>query len=384
VLEDFLFRKPLYYDEIDYARMPNIYEKIKSHLPKLKIIHIIGTNAKGTTGRFLASALHSLGYKVGHYTSPHILEFNERIWKNGKNIDNTTLEMAHKELQNNLSKTDSEALSYFEYTTLLAMLIYKDCEYVVMEAGLGGEYDATAVFDKILTLVTPIAHDHEAFLGNSIKEIASTKLKAIQNNAILAAQKYNEVYDVADSLADLKHLNIKRYTEMLDVDDKKKIQKIAKKLKLENYLVQNLSLSISALKFLNIDYDESDFTDARFFGRLTHISENIIVDVGHNPLAAQAITEALQPQKYVLVYNSYKDKNYKKILEILKPIVNFVEIITINDKRVETNHQLKRTLNDLEIKYDIFKGVKSNTKYLVFGSFSVVEEFIKRQKRVDI
>lgn len=379
MLQDFLKAKPLYYDEIDYSRMPRIYEKIKSYLPMPKIIHLIGTNAKGTTGRFLSTALYSLGFNVGHYTSPHILEFNERVWINGRDAKSETLEIAHKELQSLLSKEDSDALSYFEYTTLLSLLVYKECDYVVMEAGLGGEHDATAVFEKILTLVTPIAYDHEAFLGNSIKEIATTKLNAIQNNAILGVQKETEIYDIAEAMADKNSLNIQIVSQVLDADDEQKIVKIAKKLKLESYLVQNLSLSISALKFLNIEYNNNNFTDARLFGRLTRVSENIIVDVGHNPLAAEAIREALSPEKYVLVYNSYQDKDYKKILEILKPIVIKVEIIAINDKRVEAEDRLKRTLNDLEIEYNIFKSVTPNIKYLVFGSFSVVEAFMKRQ-----
>ena len=384
MLQDFLNVKPLYYDEIDYTRMPRIYESIKSYLPTPKIIHLIGTNGKGTTGRFLATALYSLGFNTGHYTSPHILNFNERVWINGKDADNETLEVAHVELQTILSQHDSNALSYFEYTTLLSLLVYKECEYIVMEAGLGGEYDATAVFDKVLTLVTPIAYDHEAFLGNTIEEIAATKLNAIQNSAILAAQKETQVYSVANLIAQENSLNIKRLSHFLDRDDEQKIAKIAKKLKLETYLVENLALSISALKFLNIEYGDNNFTDARLFGRLTSISENVIVDVGHNPLAAEAIREALSPEKYVLVYNSYQDKDYKKILEILKPIVNNVEIIAINDKRAETEDRLKRTLNDLEIEYSTFKSVTPNIKYLVFGSFSVVEAFMKRQNKSGI
>lgn len=378
MLEDFLNAKPLYYDKIDYSRMPRIYEKIKPYLPMPKIIHLIGTNAKGTTGRFLATALHSLGFNTGHYTSPHILEFNERVWINGRDAKSETLEIAHKELQSLLSKEDSDALSYFEYTTLLSLLVYKECDYVVMEAGLGGEHDATAVFEKILTLVTPIAYDHEAFLGNTIEDIATTKLKAIQNNAILGVQKERKIYDIAEAMAEKNSLNIKRTSQYLDSEDEVKIAKIAKNLKLENYLVQNLSLSISALKFLNIKYSDNNFTDARLFGRLSRVGDNIIVDVGHNPLAAEAIKEALNPQKYVLIYNSYQDKDYKKILEILKPIVNRVEIISINDKRIESEERLKRTLNDLEIEYNIFKSITPNIKYLVFGSFSVVEAFMKR------
>lgn len=160
---EYLNAKPLFYDEIDYTRMPRIYEKIKDVLPTPKIIHIIGTNGKGTSGRFLANALYSIGFNTGHYTSPHILEFNERIYLNDKNITDTALEMAHIELQAILDADDADSLSYFEYTTLLGMIVFKECDYVVMEAGLGGEHDATAVFEKILTLVTPIAYDHEAF-----------------------------------------------------------------------------------------------------------------------------------------------------------------------------------------------------------------------------
>ncbi len=165
MLSEFLEKKPLYYDKIDYERMPRIYQKIKSALPTPKIIHLIGTNGKGTTGRFLASALLNKGLKVGHYTSPHILKFNERIWLNGADIADEILENTHNKLLVLLEKSDAERLSYFEYTTLLAMVAFAECEYVVLEAGLGGEYDATAVFPKELTLFTPIDFDHTAFLG---------------------------------------------------------------------------------------------------------------------------------------------------------------------------------------------------------------------------
>ena len=91
LLSTFLHAKPLYYDTIDYERMPRIYAGIKSQLPYAKIIHIIGTNGKGTTGRFLATALHKKGFNVGHYTSPHIVKFNERIWKNGSDVSDEEL-----------------------------------------------------------------------------------------------------------------------------------------------------------------------------------------------------------------------------------------------------------------------------------------------------
>ncbi|MCK9473146.1 bifunctional folylpolyglutamate synthase/dihydrofolate synthase [Sulfurimonas sp.] len=377
ILEEYLNLKPLYYEKIDYERMPRIYKKIKSSLSVLKIIHIIGTNGKGTTGRFLANALFSMGFCVGHYTSPHILEFNERIWKDGANISDAVLEEAHQELQKILTKDDAQTLSYFEYTTFLAMLLFRECDYVVMEAGLGGEHDATAVFAKILTLVTPIAYDHEAFLGSSIDEIAVTKLNAINKSAILGIQKYDEVYRVADRLCAEKSLNIQKVDAFIDDADRQKIGEISKKLFLAPYLVENLSLSIAALKFLNLSYGVENFSNPPLFGRLTKISENIIVDVGHNVLAASGIVDALLGNKYVVVYNSYKDKNYKEILTILKPIILHVEIIVIDDVRAAQIESIKTVLTDLEIKYELFKEVKPEFSYLVFGSFSVVETFLR-------
>jgi len=376
-LQEYLNLKPLYYDKIDYTRMPRVYETIKSFLNIPKIIHIVGTNGKGTTGRFLATALHSTGFKVGHYTSPHILEFNERVWVDGEDASNKLLEDSHVELQNLLTSADSDSLSYFEYTTLLAMIAFCECDYIVMEAGLGGEFDATAVFEKNLTLVTPIAFDHEAFLGSTIKEIATTKLNAIQNSAILANQSSDEVYEVASKLSDEKAVNIYKVNDLLQELDKINIELISKELHLVPYLTQNLALSISALNFLKIKYKTADFKGAKLFGRLSKLDDNIIVDVGHNTLAAKSIVDALSGDKYVIIYNSFKDKDYKQILEILKPISLHVEIIKIDDERVESIEFLQRVLNDLEIEYTMFKEIKPNFNYLVFGSFSVTEAFLR-------
>lgn len=377
MLETFLNNKPLFYDEIDYTRMPKVYEKIKDRLKIPKIIHLIGTNGKGTTGRFLATALYNLSFKVGHYTSPHISEFNERIWLNGSCVSTDVLNSAHKQLLKLLSKEDADSLSYFEYTTLLAMLIYKDMDYVVLEAGLGGEYDATAVFPKVLTLVTPIDIDHEAFLGSTIKAIATTKLKAVQKHAIIADQKHKQVYKVAQELEEEYAVSIKGIDTYIQEKDREKILLIAKNNSLVPYLVENLCLAVSALKFLNIEYKVEDFNNAKLYGRLTQVSENVLLDVGHNTLAAKAIVKSLKEFKYTLVYNSYKDKNYKEILTVLKPIINDVEIINIVDERKVSVDVLQKVLDDMSIKHSHFKNINKSKKYLVFGSFSVAEAFLK-------
>ena len=378
MLQNFLNNKPLYYDKIDYTRMPRAYESIKKQLKLPKIIHIIGTNGKGTTGRFLAHALYKAEFCVGHYTSPHILEFNERIWLNGKESSDLMLEEAHTKLLTLLDKVMANELSYFEYTTLLAMVVFQECDYVVLEAGLGGEYDATAVFDNILTLITPIAKDHEAFLGTTIQEIATTKLNAIQTHGILGKQKVSQVYDVAETLKKKKQLDIDTFETYLHTKNYKDVESIAKKLHLSHYLQENLLLCISALNYLHVSYEKEYFHGAKLFGRLTQFTPNIILDVGHNVLAAQALLEALQGKKFVLVYNTYKDKEYEKILTLLSPIIKRIEIISIDDNRIVEFEYLEKVIKTLGISYTVFEKVAMDEVYLVFGSFSVVEAFLRR------
>lgn len=379
-LKNYLDAKPLYYTEIDYSRMPRVYEKIKSNFSDSIIVHLVGTNGKGTTGRFLATALFNKGYSTAHYTSPHILEFNERVWLNGEDVSYERLELAHEKLQTILSLEDSDSLSYFEYTTFLSMIVFEKCDYIILEAGLGGEYDATSVFGKTLTIVTPIDYDHESFLGTTIEQISTTKLNAIQKNAILANQKYSEVYDVAKSIEIKNGVKIDKVDALISKADIEKIEKISKNLSLATYLKENLKLAVCALNFLGVSYDEKMFFNSKLFGRLTKINENVLVDVGHNPLAASAIVKELAPQKFILIYNTYKDKDYKKILKILKPIIWHVEIIDVDEDRIELKDTLHRSLNHLSIKYKTYSCINKKEQYLVFGSFSVVQAFLKGMK----
>ena len=380
MLEDFLNAKPLFYDEIDYTRMPRVYKRIQKNFDLAKIIHIVGTNGKGTSGRFLATALSRLGYNTGHYTSPHILKFNERIWFNGNDVSMELLEDTHRELLTLLTQDEVTSLSYFEYTTLLAMLFFSSkCDYIILEAGLGGEYDATAVFTNLLTVVTPIDIDHESFLGKDIRAIAQTKLNAIQKTALLAKQTYKEVQEVLLELQLQKEIKAYYFDELLDQQDYENIQSIAQDEHLPAYLQDNLALSIAVLKYLHIAYKKEDFYNARLFGRLTELKKNIIIDVGHNVLAARSIVKSLEGKKYILVYNSYKDKNYKEILRILKPIITSVSLIDVYNNRIEESSYLQDTLDELAIQWDTFTTTNADESYLVFGSFSVVEAFLRSE-----
>lgn len=377
-LASFLESKPLFYDRIDYERFPAVYERIRSSLPIPKIIHIVGTNGKGSTGRFLATALFRMGKRTGHYTSPHIVRFNERIWRDGAEIDDVALENAHQRLLTILTSEDAESLSYFEYTTLLAMVAYKECEYVVLEAGLGGEFDATNVFDKVLSIFTPIDFDHSAFLGNTIESIAGTKLRSMQSTALMGKQPHIQTKVIAREIATQKECALMCIDGMASVEIKECALQIAIKNSLSEYLQDNLELAMAAFEILGYKASSEFFDQPALFGRLTRIKDNITLDVGHNPLAARAIVETFEGKKVTLVYNTYADKEYREILTILKPIIESIEIIEVDEARILERTLLEPELRALNIPYSSFETICEDKEYLVFGSFSVAETFIKR------
>ena len=381
ILEHFLEQKPLYYDVIDYERMPKAYEKIRQHFKIPKIIHIVGTNGKGTTGRFLAQMLCANGLHVGHYTSPHILKFNERIWLDGADVSDTILEEAHQTLLSWLDADVANSLSYFEYTTLLAMVIFSQhCEYVILEAGLGGEHDATNIFPKILSIVTPIGIDHQAFLGESIEAIAQTKINSVCTDVVLAKQYAKEVYPIAQARTKQYGAHMYSVEAFFDEKTKNELSNALSFLQLPPFLEENFKTALCALRVLGYDMAQERLDFNVLNGRCQKIFPHVTIDVGHNAMAAEALAKTFLGKRVFLVYNSYKDKDFTAILKILQPIIHTLLVIEIQSPRAASQNDIYAAALALGIKTEPFCGIDEDKEYLVFGSFSVVEAFLKGVK----
>jgi len=380
-LAQFLEQKPLYYKEIDHKRVHEAFAILKPYIRHPRIVHIVGTNGKGSTGRILAHLAFNVqtNLHIGHYSSPHILRFNERIWLDGVEVCDDVLETAHQKLYAILGRLMSEALSYFEYTTLLALVVFEHCDLIVLEAGLGGEFDATNVCDKELTIITPIGFDHQAFLGDTIKAIATTKINSIQTKALLAPQRYSEVSQVAKEIAKIKNATLFEAENFTNKNSpyQEAMTVIAQQKSWGDFLVQNGLVALKALEILNIPFALESLESLELFGRFYPLEKNIRIDVGHNPLAAQVIFEVMDFDT-VLVYNALDDKDHVGILTILKPKIKRVEIIKIDSSRAVKIEAIQETLENLKITYRIFdKTINDSEHYLVFGSFYVVEKFLK-------
>ena len=363
----------MYYDKIDYDVIKSAWEILEKKIILPYVIHLVGTNGKGSTGRYLASFLMQEEQDVLHYSSPHIINFNERIWINGENVSDELLNETHIKLQKLLPQELIQKLTYFEYTTLLGLYLSSTRDYLILEAGLGGEFDATNVVQNDLSIITTIGLDHQNFLGDTVEEIAKTKMRSCDNTFIISTQIFDDVYKVKNEILSDKN-EIKR--EKYRYDKNKDI------FDLPEYLQENLQVVFRVLEHLG--FKEKTYLLPQLQGRFEKICSNIIIDVGHNPLAAQVIANELNKKnkKIILIYNSFKDKDYAAVLSILQPYIKEIQIIKCEDERIVKNTLLLQVINDLGLKSKDFDIINLETEenYLVFGSFSVVESFLKGYK----
>ncbi|GAA8906933.1 folylpolyglutamate synthase/dihydrofolate synthase family protein [Helicobacter pylori] len=383
-LSAFLETKPKEYHKFDPGRFIQIYKDFKNAFFEIqaKVIHVVGTNGKGSTGRFLTLLLADQNFKVLHFTSPHVFEFRERFFLNGFIVEESVLENAHQQLQ---SHAFSNACSYFEYATLLAVMLAKDCDYLVLEAGLGGEFDSTNALEKTLSVFTPIDYDHKEFLGDSLESIAQTKLKAMGSLSIIAPQQ-ELVLNAAQKIAKEKHAKL----ILVQNEISKGVRDYIERHHLARFLAMNLEVALKAFETLMPCKKQEVLKNLKplnLIGRCELLSPNILIDVGHNPHSAKALKEEIKRvfnAPIILIYNCYQDKDACGVLEILKPVVKKVLILELHNERIIQLEKLKGILETLGLEHALFEDLKENENYLVYGSFLVANAFYKRyQKKRD-
>ncbi|MCQ2707530.1 bifunctional folylpolyglutamate synthase/dihydrofolate synthase [Helicobacter pylori] len=377
-LKAFLETKPKEYHKFDPSRFIQIYKDFKNAFFEIqaKVIHVVGTNGKGSTGRFLTLLLADQNFKVLHFTSPHVFEFRERFFLNGSVVEESVLENAHQQLQ---SHAFSSACSYFEYATLLAVMLAKDCDYLVLEAGLGGEFDSTNALEKTLSVFTPIDYDHKEFLGDSLESIATTKLKAMGSLSIIAPQQ-ELVLNIAQKIAKDKHAKL----ILVQNEISQEVKAYIERYHLAHFLAMNLEVALKAFETLlpcNKQEVLKNLKPLNLIGRCELLSPNILIDVGHNPHSAKALKEEIKRvfnAPIVLIYNCYQDKDACGVLEILKPVVKKVLILELHNERIIQLEKLKGILETLGLEHALFEDLEENENYLVYGSFLVANAFYKR------
>lgn len=325
---------------------------------ELKIIHIAGTNGKGSVCMYIAGMLRSLGLNIGVFTSPHLIRENERIRFNDELISDEDFtdcfEKVHRaELE--LLKDGFGQISYFDFFVGIAMLYYamKKPDVVILETGLGGRLDSTnAVESPVMTVITSISLDHVAILGDTVEKIAAEKAGIIKHGApvvYVAGQEYSHVIEekaeamgikaagVEKSQCEIHEIGSKHIDFSLDsIYYKDNVFRLATPAV---YQVMNAALAMTAVQMLvesrcfdRIAYDSMDcqnyidrirrgLESVTWEGRMEQVCEGFYIDGAHNPDGIAALLDTAATMKkntrghYVLMFSAVNDKDYSSMIK---------------------------------------------------------------------
>jgi dihydrofolate synthase / folylpolyglutamate synthase len=355
-------------------------DKIGNPQSKLKTIHIAGSNGKGSTASFIASILMEDGCKVGLYTSPHFIKFNERISINGKYIPD---DFIANFIDKHQKYIDEYQLTFFEVTTAMAFeyFLFLGVDYAVIETGLGGRLDATNVLNPLACVITSISLEHTNVLGNKIEGIAYEKGEIIKKGsksfigllpeeAIKVIEKKcssvkSPLFCLEEYLIE-KNDQIELYTEELEFDDWK-VPLLGKHQKYNAALA-----SLCAAKTFNID-DPSVITDGiknvvkntKLQGRYEIISKQprIILDSAHNPEGIDCLINQFRKEKNnykvcSLLFGVMRDKNIDEMLELVKDSFTKIYFYEINYERAASTQLLSERAKKRGVKFLVIKNLE--------------------------
>ena len=398
-------------DEIELGldRVRQVYKNLRIE-QSFPIVMVGGTNGKGSTCAFLESIYQNADYKVASYSSPHFFKFNERIKIVKKPCSDQVIINALLKVN---EARENISLTYFEMTTLAAMLIFveNNIDIAIMEVGLGGRLDAVNVFDPEVSLITSVSLDHQEFLGDSIDKIFKEKVGIFRENknAILNFN-YDRVFIKKFKYA-TKSIISEVNTDYFIKKDGSKINFFSKS---KNFLnlplpklngdtqLQNLSGALRVIELLDKNFPvtqsalKNGIKSTNIIGRLQCISKKplIILDVAHNKESAESLNQFIKKQKLSgkvrCIFSLLKDKNINDITEQFIDYVDEWYISEIDSPRaanvseiISTLIQQKKnitlfTFKTIQEAFSIaYKNSDDDDNIIAYGSFFIVSEILK-------
>ncbi len=409
--------------KLGLQNIKQVLEFLGNPQDNLNIVHIAGTNGKGSTAAFIYFILKEAGYKVGLYTSPHLMDFRERIQINGKFIPKKEV----VRFVNFICSThNAQFLTYFEFTTIMAFLYFaqQKIDFAVVEVGMGGRLDATNVIKKsLVSVITNIDFEHTAYLGKSLTEITLQKCGIIKKKGQLISATSNKI-----SLGVIKEICCKKKAKLfqigkdLNISDYKLLsngQQIftykgmfgnIKNLRIKmlgKHQTNNALCALGAIEVLkNYGYQvkkryiRQGLEKTVWPGRLeifklptvNYQLITVLLDGAHNPAGIKSLRNyfeegILKFNRCILIFGVLSDKNIKQMLNIILPLANIAIITKSKSKRaVEPEviiEQMEKSLLSIpiilakDVQSAIYKAlslVRKNDLICVTGSLYVVGE----------
>ena len=421
-------------------KLKKIYELLGKPCENKKIVHIAGTNGKGSTATFLENIFFAAGYSVAKFTSPHILRFNERILVNKEMISDEDV-VKYCEAVMNVLEENGLQINFFEIATFVALLYFKEKnpDFIFLETGLGGRYDATNIVKSTIAAITNVSFDHVALLGNSLYEIADRKAGIIKNrqlciyaqnlaeleeavkretdNSVNVLEKYkgfqaeldNQNYKTIVKIVENKNSkesgNIKKSENIEKINNNKNnlkktfILPLFGKFQANNFLI---AYEIAKIYKISDKVIQKGLDEISLAGRFEIFSKNpaTILDVAHNDDSVKVLTENLNELFkddeviFVLSVLGTKDianifkrilgKNYKIFITSLKEVTYGLSAEEIKKNLENSNISTKNIIFEDDIlqaynqaKEMVLKKDNSYKAIVVCGSFYEIAKFKK-------
>ncbi len=340
------------------VRITTLLNSMGNPQNKLKIIHIAGTNGKGTVANCVANALCEKGYKVGLFTSPWLTDYREQIQINGKFI-------SKQDFADYVSLYCDNDCTEFELVTAIMYKYFADnkVDFAVIECGMGGKGDATNVCDKTLvSVITSVALDHTDFLGNTLEQIATEKAGIIKPNSTCVLYPNPECQYVFEKVCNdvsAKLINVNEHND---------------------YSLNNLATAQSVLDALGIDaYAKIPTLPAR-----QQIKNSVMFDGAHNVDGAKALVNNFPKGRVTAVIGMMKDKDVDGYLSIIAPLCDTIITTTVHNNRAISADELKAlacaycnnviSIANPQQAFNTAKEISNNV--IVCGSFYLCRELL--------
>lgn len=386
-------------------RISEVAKRLEIKKPAKRVITVAGTNGKGSTVAFVEAIARAAGWKVGAYTSPHILAYNERIRIDGADANDGELIAAFEKIEAARTQHPEIQLTYFEFGTLAAGLIFKGyaLDLVILEVGLGGRLDATQIIDSDVAIITTVDLDHQDYLGTDRESIGFEKAGIIRAwKPVVFGEKdppssaLRRAYELgATAIRGHSDYVIERLETTWRWREPGYEIELPMPALVAPVQIENAAAAIAALRALSDDITDAAIIEgirsARVPGRLQIMSEHpeIVLDVAHNPQAAGQLSQWLQshPKTTYAVFAALADKEIETIVALLYRHIQHWFLAGIDDagSRNLTASELETRVNTanselvLSCHADVGQALwaaqqraRPDERVLVFGSFHTV------------
>lgn len=369
------------------VRIKKFLENIDSPHKKLKVIHIAGTNGKGSTVSFLKDILKE-DYKVGSFVSPHLITYCDRIKIGDREISREDFAEIGEfiiEKERDILEEYGE-LNLFEFLTIMAIIYFEreKVDLAILEVGMGGRADSTNIFtsrEKLVSIITSISMDHMEYLGNTIEEIADAKAGIIQEDGLVvttnkdekilgvinkeAREKSAEIFYTKDLESEILKSDLKGIDFTVKLDGKEEEFHLTQ---IGDYQAENALGAIYALYILNkrgilnisLDDIKARIKNSTWAGRMEIVSRDplIILDGAHNFDGIKKLVESINNFKFkklYLIMSILSDKEHKKMLEEISSYTDEVVFVNLDYKRGTSPEELKKEAASYGLKAEVMK-----------------------------